>query len=61
MATRNGARALSMERHYGTLSQGKRARFIYLDTGETHSSRILESIVDLRPGHRNEDAPVRWI
>lgn len=61
MATRNGARALSMEHHYGTLSPGKRARFIYLDTGETHSSHILESIVDLRPGHRNEETPVRWI
>jgi cytosine/adenosine deaminase-related metal-dependent hydrolase len=61
MATRNGARALSMDRHYGTLSPGKRDRFLYLETGETRSSRILESIIDLRPGRGGEDAPLRWI
>jgi cytosine/adenosine deaminase-related metal-dependent hydrolase len=45
MATINGATALGLEKQFGRLTPGKRARMIYLPVNENSKNNILESIV----------------
>jgi aminodeoxyfutalosine deaminase len=50
MATKNGASALGLGRHYGTLDPGRQATFIYLDPGVLTRTGILEKVTTYGTG-----------
>ena len=61
MATVNGAKALGMGAHYGTLAAGKQARFVYVDAAGAKRNTILETILNWTTDHPHGDARVRLI
>ena len=44
MSTINGARALGIDKDYGTLSPGKRAEFLYIQVRANHPEELIESV-----------------
>ncbi|MCF8112651.1 MAG: amidohydrolase family protein [Desulfotignum sp.] len=50
MATKNGASALGLGLHYGTLDPGRQSNFIYLDTGTVSRADILEKVTSYGTG-----------
>ena len=61
MATVNGAKALGMDAHYGTLAPGKQARFVYVDAAGGKQNTLLETILNRTTDHPHGDARVRLI
>jgi aminodeoxyfutalosine deaminase len=50
MATKNGAYALGLGLHYGTLDPGRQSTFIYLDPGPVTRADILEKVTTYETG-----------
>jgi aminodeoxyfutalosine deaminase len=50
MATKNGARALGLGRHYGTLDSGRQSDFMYLDPGAVTRANVLEKVTSYGTG-----------
>ena len=50
MATKNGADALGVSQHFGTLDPGRQAALIYLDPGGLTRANLLEKVVNYGTG-----------
>jgi aminodeoxyfutalosine deaminase len=50
MATKNGAGALGLGRHYGTLDPGRQSHFIYLYPGAVTRANVLEKVTSYGTG-----------